>query len=212
MKKIVLIGDSIRQGYDKYVKMAFDGVAQVFYPNENCRFSSYILRHLQDWKDQMNCGDDVDLVHWNAGLWDSLIMLDGKHHTSVDNYKENIQRLCNIIKILFPKAKIIFATSTPVREELFLGPCKRYNLDVEAYNVEAVDALSNNGVIINDLYSLVKDFPEEYYSDMTHLRTKEGTKLLVEKVVNIIEDTLNIEAKKIDYGTLFIGQEKITGM
>ena len=32
MKKIVLIGDSIRMGYDKYVKMALEGVAEVYYP------------------------------------------------------------------------------------------------------------------------------------------------------------------------------------
>ena len=44
MKKIVLIGDSIRMGYDKYVKEALDGVADVYYPGENCRFAQYTLR------------------------------------------------------------------------------------------------------------------------------------------------------------------------
>ena len=78
MKKIVLIGDSIRQGYDKYVKMAFEGVAEVYYPKENCRFASYILRNLIDWKESMKCGDDVDLVHWNAGVWDNLILMMAK--------------------------------------------------------------------------------------------------------------------------------------
>ena len=28
MKKVVLIGDSIRQGYEKYVRLALDGVAE----------------------------------------------------------------------------------------------------------------------------------------------------------------------------------------
>ncbi|MBO5010011.1 MAG: hypothetical protein J6D20_04860 [Clostridia bacterium] len=31
MKKVILIGDSIRMGYDKYVKEALDGVAEVWY-------------------------------------------------------------------------------------------------------------------------------------------------------------------------------------
>ena len=48
MKKIILIGDSIRQGYDKYVKMAFEGVAEVYYPTDNCRFTTYILRHISE--------------------------------------------------------------------------------------------------------------------------------------------------------------------
>ena len=69
MKKIVLIGDSIRKGYDRYTKMALEDVAEVYYPEENCRFAAYTLRHLPDWKDQFNSGDDVDCVHWNAGLW-----------------------------------------------------------------------------------------------------------------------------------------------
>ena len=47
--KIVLIGDSIREGYDRYVKQAFDGVAMVCYPPENCRFTTYIIRNLIEW-------------------------------------------------------------------------------------------------------------------------------------------------------------------
>ncbi len=39
MKKVLLIGDSIRMGYDKYVKDALNEVAEVYYPTENCRFS-----------------------------------------------------------------------------------------------------------------------------------------------------------------------------
>ena len=46
MKKVLLIGDSIRQGYDRYVKMSLEGEAEVFYPEENCRFSVYVLRDL----------------------------------------------------------------------------------------------------------------------------------------------------------------------
>ena len=72
MKKILILGDSIRQGYDKYVKMAFQDVAEVYYPSDNCRFSAYIVRHLIDWKKQLECGDDVDLVHWNAVVSECL--------------------------------------------------------------------------------------------------------------------------------------------
>ena len=49
MKKILLIGDSIRMGYDKYVKEALDGVAEVYYPKENCKMAVYVLRFLQEW-------------------------------------------------------------------------------------------------------------------------------------------------------------------
>ena len=72
MKKIVLIGDSIRLGYEKYVKEAFEGVAEVYSPTENCRFAEYTLRFATDWKSKGQWPGDVDVVHWNAGLWDVL--------------------------------------------------------------------------------------------------------------------------------------------
>ena len=112
MKKILILGDSIRMGYDKYVKMAFQDVAEVYYPvkeseypGANCRFASFIVRHLGDWKQKLACGDDVDLVHWNAGLWDDLVMQDGENHTPIEIYKYYIERVCKLIRILFPTAK-----------------------------------------------------------------------------------------------------------
>ena len=48
MKNIILIGDSIRKGYDVYVKEQLKGVANVYYPDDNCRFAYYkvLLLHL----------------------------------------------------------------------------------------------------------------------------------------------------------------------
>ena len=56
MKKIVLIGDSIRMGYDKYIKDSLAGKAEVFYPTENCKFAEYILRFAHGWKNNGGWG------------------------------------------------------------------------------------------------------------------------------------------------------------
>ncbi|MBQ8684639.1 MAG: hypothetical protein IJ514_00515 [Clostridia bacterium] len=64
MEKLVLIGDSIRMGYDKYVKEALRGVAEVYYPEENCRFAEYVLRYAHEWKNQGSWPSDADLVHF----------------------------------------------------------------------------------------------------------------------------------------------------
>ena len=211
MKKILLIGDSIRAGYDKYVKMAFDGVAEVTFPKENCRFASYVLRELTTWKKQY-CGDeDVDLVHWNAGLWDCLTMLDEKHLTPLDVYKDYIERDCIVIKKLFPKAKMIFATSTPVQEHLF-GAMKRFNSDIEAYNAAATEIVKAHGGEINDLYTLMCAQPAEYHSDMTHYYTKDGTRVITDQVIAHIENALDIKAKKLDYDALFSDKKDIVGI
>lgn len=211
MKKILLIGDSIRGGYDKYVKMAFDGEAEVYYPAENCRFAAYIVRYLYDWKSKLGCGDDVDLVHFNVGLWDDLILLDGKPLTSLPVYCEYLDRIFGMIKIFFPKAKVIFATSTPVQEELFTRE-KRYNRDTELYNAEAVKIAAAHGAEINDLYTLTANAPVEYHSDLTHFYTKEGTELITNQVISVIEKALDIKAKALDYEALFTKKEDFIGV
>lgn len=211
MKKVLLIGDSIRLGYDKYVKMAFEDVAEVYYPEENSRFAMFVYRRLHEWKDELKCGDDVDLVHWNAGLWDDLILLDGKHMTPIHIYKEYVDRTCQMIKILFPKAKMIFATSTPVQEEMFTT-CKRYNKDTEEYNAAAVEIVKSHGGEINDLYSLAKASPVEWHSDLTHYYTKEGTKMLTDQVVKSIEQMLDIQGKPLDYDALFAQTGDVLGI
>lgn len=217
MKKIILIGDSIRQGYDKYVKMAFEGVAEVYYPADNCRFTAYILRHIGEWKEKMQCGDDVDLVHWNAGVWDNLILMDGRNHTEIDVYRTNVERICQFIKILFPNAKTIFATSTPVDEILFKAKFKkqkimRLNSDTEIYNQAAIDIVRKYGGDINDLYGLLKDKQTEYHSDQTHFYTKEGTRVITNQVIEHIEKALEIRANPLDYDLLFDRKEDAIGM
>ncbi len=204
MKKIVLIGDSVRQGYDKYVKEALKGIADVSYPGKNCRFSTYILRNLIIWKRELEWGDDVDLVHWNAGLWDCLVMVDGEKLVPLEVYKENIDRICRQIKMLFPKAKMIFATSTPCIERLFADrDCKRKNSDTEMYNAAACEIVKKHGGEINDLYELMKDVPEAYHSDLTHFYTKEATELMTGKVLSVIENALDIKANVLDYDKYF---------
>lgn len=192
MKKIILIGDSIRMGYDKYLTEQLEGQAEVFYPSENCRFAQYVLRHLHDWKNNHNFPDDADVVHWNAGLWDSLTLFEDGILTPVEVYKDTIKRIDKRIRLLFPKAKVIFATSTRVIEERFPEPnvSIRRNADTEMLNAAAIEALKDTDTVINDLYTLTANAPIEYYSDMTHLYTKEGTELIGNKVINCIESVL----------------------
>jgi hypothetical protein len=211
MKKILLVGDSIRMGYDKYIKKIFEDTAEVYYPDENCRFSTYVLRNLASWRDQLDCGDDIDLIHWNAGLWDDLRMLDGEPLVGLEEYSRNVERIYSAIGKLFPKARIIFATSTPVREELFTT-LKRYNADTERYNAEAVRVSLEHGAIINDLYATVKDAPESYYSDRTHLYTKDRTELVTEQVRRSIESVLSIEGKDLDYEAFFSDKKSVLGI
>ena len=214
MKKVVLLGDSICKGYEQYVRMAFEGAgtAQIYFPKDNCRFTSYVLRNVALWKNEMDCGSDVDLVHWNAGLWDCLHMLDGRPHTEVEVYRNYLTRIHTVLNLLFPEAKQIFATSTTVIEEGYTGMCIRLNHEIEDYNTAAVETLEPLGVQINDLHAITVDIPEQYRSDMTHFNTKEGTQLLTNQVVGCIENALHVRAQALDYDLLFSEQTEIIGI
>jgi hypothetical protein len=198
MKKIVLIGDSIRMGYDKYVKDALSGTAQVFYPNENCRFAEYVLRCAHEWKRDGEWGDDVDLVHWNAGLWDVIELFGDGPLTSLSYYAEAIERIDKRLRMLFPKAKIVFATSTKVNEKLCGFEFRRRNEIIEKYNAEAIRVLSNTDTVINDLYSLTKTFPDSYHSDWVHYYTPEATEVIGGRVLSVICQLLALTPEQIN--------------
>ncbi len=199
MKKIILIGDSIRLGYDKYVKDALVGVAEVYYPNDSARFSEYTLRYLSDWKQENGWGEDIDLVHWNTGLWDVLEMYGEAPISNPRQYGETIAKIYRQIKILFPNAKQIFATNTSVIEEKYGPDRRRHNSTIEQYNRIAVEALDGTDCRINDLYTLTKNAPLEVRAgDPTHFYTPEGTKLIGDRVLSYICGELEIAASEVN--------------
>lgn len=211
MKKVLLLGDSIRMGYDKYVKEALKDVAEVVYPSANCEFAQYLLRHLEMWVKSLELDETLDVIHWNAGLWDTLRNYDEDCLTSPEVYREFINRCCKKLRRFFPNAKIIFATSTPVVEHRFSPDSFRLNKDVREYNKIAVEECLKYGFEIDDLYAVAENFPEEYYSDCTHLRTEQGTKLMTEAVVKSILKALDIDENNFTVKFTFNGTQMVIG-
>ncbi len=200
MKKILLLGDSIRLGYGEYVKAVLSDIAETYLPKENCAFAQYTYRWLHVWKENEGYPNDIDLVHWNVGLWDVLRSFGEDTFTSPEYYGEMIKRLQKRIAFLFPNAKQIFATSTSVVESGYEPPYQRFNSDIEKFNTIAIETLTPLGVGINDLYTLTKSAPSSCRSDMTHFYTMDGIRLLGEKVVKTICENLEIplsEAKDV---------------
>ncbi len=185
-------------GYDKYVKDALSDTAEVFYPSENCRFAEYVLRYAHEWKKSGNWGEDVDLVHWNAGLWDALELFGDEPLTSLSYYGEAIKRIDKRLRMLFPKAKFVFATSTNVSEKMSNPDFTRHNTTIEKYNAKALRALSGTDTVINDLYSLTASVPDSYRSDWVHFYTPEGTELIGGKVLSVICELLSISPNEVN--------------
>ncbi len=198
MKKIALIGDSIRMGYDKYIKEALCNVAEVYYPSENCRFSSYVLRFVHEWKEKGEWTDDIDLVHWNAGLWDVIELFGDDPLCTVEHYESTVARIDKRLRMLFPKAKIVFATSTAVLEERCNPNFRRHNSIIQKYNKAAIKALAGTDTVINDLYALTASLPEECHSDAVHYYTDKGTEIIGGKVISLICDELSISPSYVN--------------
>ena len=167
MKKVMLIGDSIRMSYQAKVADLLKAGAVVTGPEENCRFSAYTLFNLSGWVPD----NDYDVIQWNNGQWDTCHMPDGRIHTPLATYLELQERIARIL--LKRTKRLIFATTTPVWPEQFASGTihPRRNDDISAYNSAAADLLGNLGIEINDLYPHVtKDIKQCISSeDMVHL-------------------------------------------
>ena len=199
-KKIILIGDSVRMGYDKYVKEVLKDVADVFYPNENCTYSQNVLRKTWEWKEQSGW-EDVDLVHWNAGLHDVLQLFGDEPMSTPSHYENMVGRIHKMLRHIFPTAKIIFATTTTVLEEGYSENFMRKNSVIKQYNEIALKVLKDTDAIINDLYSVTLNCPAECRNDCTHFGNKKGAELLGNQVVNVICRELSIKPKEVNIET-----------
>jgi len=209
MKNVLLLGDSIRKGYDSYTQKHLEGKANVFFPEDNGRFAQYFLRYLSEWTAQLQL-DRVDVIHWNAGLWDILHMsvngiaedgeTDGttfvppsnqqKLHfekdpvTPPEFYRYFIGRIQHRIEQLFPNAVSIFAATTPVLVGEYVWAF-RSNEEVEQYNRIAEEVLRPRGVIINDLYTFSKEHCGELHQDWVHYN-EQGCDVLGKEVADFI--------------------------
>jgi len=201
LKKVVLIGDSIRSGYQPYVKKYLSGQAEIWGPKQNGGTSSNVVKNLDTWVIKQ----DPDIVHINAGLHDlqSLYFDSGPGNTVVplDHYRDNVKTIIEFIRTR-SKAFVIWATTTPViYERAHQAHSKsadhdRYNEDVIDYNNAALKIASKYDVPVNDLYKLVWDSgPENLIGkDGVHF-TDEGKRLQAARVgdfiLNVIQNRLN---------------------
>ena len=201
MKNIFLIGDSIRHGsyvetldsklspgYGVYVKEKLEaaGLANVCSPDENSRWAQYTLRFLHKWAKEVPDPPKVDVVHWNNGLWDAVRLFGDEPLTPIEFYELMLPRVYNRIRLLFPNAKIIFATSTAVIEEMSRPQFTRRNEEIKLYNAVAKKVMAQLNVPVNDLWAVTENWGPEMHADWVHFN-EEGCRILADKVIEAIE-------------------------
>ena len=168
-KNVFIIGDSIRLGYCATTREALSDVAEVFYVTDNCRNTQYVITRLNAWANMFSNRNCVDLVQFNCGHWDIAHWHGGELPlTSETEYSRNLQIIVDMISKLFPRAKIIFATTTTMNPNGNAGINLRTNGEISRYNELAKAVANKNHIPINDLYSVTKDWDASRYKDYCH--------------------------------------------
>lgn len=196
MKKILLMGDCICVGYREYVEKNLYGWADVIYPYENVRFSTYLLRYLPVYKKKMKlCGEDVAAVVFNVGLWDA-VRIDGELLVPKEVYVDNIRRIIEVLRKDYPKAEIFFATTTYPRYDCEQEPgAYRMRNDVIEYNDIAMEVINKQEQVrLIDFWKTAESVLCNKYVDDIHF-DEEGYKFLAEIVVDEIKKYTLIENK-----------------
>ena len=194
MKKVLLLGDSIRQGYQEYVKQELEGECEVYFDAEdNGRFVQYNFWQLnQMYKKYGN----FDIVHFNSGYWDMTIEEpDREAMNSLSEYIVWLKRIINYVRNR--KGIPIFANSAPIFDELtntknntspYIFHYK--NSWVQKYNNVAERLMESEKVYVNNLYDLLITGKKFYKCpDMLHL-TEDGYKLVAKKIAMVIRKGL----------------------
>ena len=157
LPRVLLIGDSIRGGYQQGVKKLLAGKAFVVAQQGNGEHTWTGLKKLDEW-----LGDGKwDVIHFNWGMWDlayrnpksknfgHLDKVDGKLTTSLPDYEKNLRTL--VARLKKTGATLVWASTTPVPD----GEPGRIKGDAVKYNAVAAKIMAANSIAIDDLHAEV---------------------------------------------------------
>ncbi|MBP3387690.1 MAG: SGNH/GDSL hydrolase family protein [Clostridia bacterium] len=180
-KTVFLIGDSIRMGYCEKVKELMKDVAEVYYPDDNCRYCQYTYVSLAVWKNIFADPNSVDIVQWNNGHWDIAHWDDVDSLNSIEEYTKMLVRIAAKLKKYFPNAKVIFQTTLPMNPDNDEAINSRTTREIKAYNEAAKKIFEGTDVFIDDAFALFEDKTGDMFVDYCHL-TDEGYDLIAKHV------------------------------
>ena len=191
MERVFLFGDHIRMGCGRYVREGHAGLAEIYYARENPRFAADALLGFDKWIEAEVDPRTVTMIHFNCGTGDMTRLPDGETLTPMNIYLDNVLRVIARMQKLCPRARIIFATATPVVENLYDRPLRihRTNEDTIAYNKAAVSILGPMGIKINDLYEACGRLTSASWNDAENLNTNVGLKVLSDSIRKSISYT-----------------------
>ena len=197
LPRVLLIGNSITKSYYKNVEEQLKGKAYVARMATSKSLGDTDL--LKELALVMNY-HKFDVIHFNNGLhgWD---------YTDKE-YSDAFPEFYKTIKKFAPNAKLIWANSTPIRSKNNLEYFDSLNERVIRRNKIAEIYFIDKDVIINDLYSLIKN-NIAFYSETDGIHPSAiGSMILATQVADHIKDNIGVE-NSIDSFPDFFSPKKI---
>jgi hypothetical protein len=157
LPRVLFIGDSITRGYFDAVEKHLAGKAYCArLTTSKCVADPALLDEVQLLLKQYR----FTAIHFNNGL-------HGFGYTE-DQYRAGLSGLLNTLRKHAGDAKLIWATTTPVREPGNLAQIADTTKRVQARNAIAADIMQKSGVATNDLYGVVELHQDFYAGDGVH--------------------------------------------
>ncbi len=198
LPKVVLVGDSIRLGYAATVEKELAGKAVIVSPKANGGDSNNVLKNLDEWVIRQQ----PDVVHFNCGIHDTKkSKTTGQFQVSPEQYEANLRKIVDRIR-KETKAKVLFATSTPIVDERAAKARSKVGYELleasnEHYNRIACKAMQEHRVPVNDLHAILPDAASRarlMAGDGVHF-VPEGSRLLGKAVAAMIAENLPAAAE-----------------
>lgn len=182
-QRIMLIGDSITNGYSPFVDKAFENTYSVGkHTSSKAIDNIYLLKEFENMIHEFD-KDSIKLIHFNNGI-------HGIWHLSAEKYQMCYDYCVQSLLETVPNAKLILALSTPLRKG---GDTYEYYTKINDRILRDNDIVRNiaakYSLETDDLYSVVDKKQEYSAEDGTHFNDA-GYKALSEQVIEIIKRNL----------------------
>lgn len=189
LPRVLLVGDSILNGYLKAVSQALEGKAYVDGWVNPYSQASY---KLDEMTAEVLAHGPYDVVHFNMGLhgWQKGRIPEGKFEPLTRQWVENIRKGA-------PNAKLIWASSTPVTTKGKPGELDaEINPVIVEHNRMAAKVMKEMNVPVDDLYSLLTPHLDWARGDQFHWKPEGYTLLSSEIVKRVLAELHSLETSK----------------
>jgi lysophospholipase L1-like esterase len=185
LPRVLLIGNSITQSYYGKVQSLLEGKA---YTGRLTTSKSLGDPALLAEIELVLRVEKFDIIHFNNGLHGFVY--------SEDEYRKSFPDLLKTIREYAPKARLIWASTTPIRTGDGMKEFAEGTARVKARNQIALEAIQGQNILLNDLFRLVEEHPDYYAGgDGVHL-VDVGVTALANQVASVILNIINQEFTK----------------